>query len=437
MKTVKRFMVTALFVLLVFAGLNVTAAAKVKLSNKSITLMPTQTKTLKVTGTKSKVKWSSSKKSVAIVTSKGKVTAKKAGKATITAKVGSKKYTCRVTVVNPSLDKKKLTLEVGETGRVEIKRSCTGAKWSVSNKKVIKIVGGDDWVSIKALKAGTATVTAKFAKKKMTCKVTVKANQSVETPVPAPIPTPIPTPTPLPTPKPTPKPTETPSPTPVPAPKPTIAPTPEPTYIDLSKENVTMTVGETQYINIKTNAGKLGADVRSGFLYTDIVLDAGSSEYDYTLAITAKRVGTSTIRVYEGPAYDPTAYKNVTVTILPPVEIAVPDDLPKTITYTRYNKSKVTVEITDIKAEYALGDDTCEFKIFYSGKKIADTNSTTASSVTEIAYKIYRISDNAVVDSGNHFVTALKVGEAFADQYFYTSYLQPGKYRLEFLDVVS
>lgn len=74
------------------------SAATMKLSNKKLTLVAGKTKTLKVTGTKASVKWSSSDKSVATVSSKGKVTAKKHGKATITAKVGSKKLTCKVTV---------------------------------------------------------------------------------------------------------------------------------------------------------------------------------------------------------------------------------------------------------------------------------------------------------------------------------------------------
>lgn len=53
---------------------------------------------MKVTGKAGKVTWKSSKKSVAAVSSKGVVTAKKAGKAKITATVDGCKLTCTVTV---------------------------------------------------------------------------------------------------------------------------------------------------------------------------------------------------------------------------------------------------------------------------------------------------------------------------------------------------
>ena len=83
-------------------GLNVIstveAASRVKINKTKASLVKGKTLQLKISGTSKKIKWSSSKKSVATVSSKGKVTAKKKGTATITAKVGSKKYTCKVTV---------------------------------------------------------------------------------------------------------------------------------------------------------------------------------------------------------------------------------------------------------------------------------------------------------------------------------------------------
>ena len=71
---------------------------KVKLNATKLTLYVGETFNLKVTGTKQKVKWSSSNKEVVTVNKKGKVSAKGKGKATITAKVGNKKYKCNVTV---------------------------------------------------------------------------------------------------------------------------------------------------------------------------------------------------------------------------------------------------------------------------------------------------------------------------------------------------
>lgn len=77
---------------------SVAHAASVKLSQTKVSLKVGQTKQLKLTGTKKSVTWSTSKKSVATVSKSGKVTAKAAGTATITAKSNGKKYTCKVTV---------------------------------------------------------------------------------------------------------------------------------------------------------------------------------------------------------------------------------------------------------------------------------------------------------------------------------------------------
>lgn len=83
-----------------FSHTTVAEAATVKLNTTKKVLLVSQTYTLKVKGTSKKVKWSSSKKTVATVTSKGKVTAKKAGKAVISAKVAGKTYKCTITVSN-------------------------------------------------------------------------------------------------------------------------------------------------------------------------------------------------------------------------------------------------------------------------------------------------------------------------------------------------
>ena len=70
------------------------------LSRKKLNLTKGSTFTLKVRGVSGKknIIWKSSKKKVASVTKKGKVTARKKGTAVITAKIKSRKFRCRVTV---------------------------------------------------------------------------------------------------------------------------------------------------------------------------------------------------------------------------------------------------------------------------------------------------------------------------------------------------
>ena len=86
--------ITSVFV----PGQQTDAKAKVKLNKKKLVLTVGKKAKLKMKGTKKKVKWSSSKKKIATVTKKGVVKAKKKGTAKIVAKIGKKKYTCKVVV---------------------------------------------------------------------------------------------------------------------------------------------------------------------------------------------------------------------------------------------------------------------------------------------------------------------------------------------------
>ena len=67
------------------------------LSEKSITLVEGEKKTLKVKGTKSKAHWSSDNKNIATVKN-GVVTAKKSGATSIRVKVSGKVFKCKVWV---------------------------------------------------------------------------------------------------------------------------------------------------------------------------------------------------------------------------------------------------------------------------------------------------------------------------------------------------
>ena len=71
---------------------------KPKLNNTRLSVYTKTSKQLKLKGTSRKVTWSSSAPSVVSVNKKGKITARRTGKATITAKVNGVKYKCKVTV---------------------------------------------------------------------------------------------------------------------------------------------------------------------------------------------------------------------------------------------------------------------------------------------------------------------------------------------------
>lgn len=96
----------------------VAEAATVKLNKKTLTLVVGKSETLKITGTKAKVTWSTSDKKVATVSTSGKVTGKKEGKAIITATVNKKKYNCTVTVKKPEVS---FTTQEEVLGKIKVK----------------------------------------------------------------------------------------------------------------------------------------------------------------------------------------------------------------------------------------------------------------------------------------------------------------------------
>ena len=95
MKNKKNLICFVLLISLAFtmAFGSVTVSAAPKLNRTKVTLLKGEKTTLKVTGTRQKVAWRSSKKSVATVNSKGQVVAKNKGSATIYAKVSKKSGT--------------------------------------------------------------------------------------------------------------------------------------------------------------------------------------------------------------------------------------------------------------------------------------------------------------------------------------------------------
>ena len=102
---VKKIVVLTLCVALVMGNFQMNVMAKrtpkPKLNKKNITIMMGKTSKLKLENNKKKVKWRSLNKKIATVTKKGLVKGKSEGKTTIVAKVGKKKYKCKVRVRDP------------------------------------------------------------------------------------------------------------------------------------------------------------------------------------------------------------------------------------------------------------------------------------------------------------------------------------------------
>lgn len=128
-----------------------------------------------ITSTWKKPSFSSSDSTVASVNTYGKITAKKAGEAIITAKIKNGEASCRI-LVEPTvitLSKTSLSLENGYTASLSAEVS-TGhpVKWKSSKTSVAVI---NEAGVITAKKPGTTTITATADKTSVSCEVTVKS----------------------------------------------------------------------------------------------------------------------------------------------------------------------------------------------------------------------------------------------------------------------
>lgn len=148
------------------------SAASVRLNKTKIVLVVGQTYNLKVSGTKKTPQWSSSNKKIVSVTKKGVVKGLKKGTATITAKIGKKKYKCKVTVEAPKLSSTKKTVTAGTSFALKLNGTKRTVKWYTSNKKIATVSKKG---VVKTLRAGSVKITAKLGGKSYVCRLTVKA----------------------------------------------------------------------------------------------------------------------------------------------------------------------------------------------------------------------------------------------------------------------
>ena len=116
--------------------LNVQAATRTRLNYTSVKIAQGETKQVKVLGKRGrKVKWTSNNSKIVTV-EKGKITALKGGKATVTAKVGSKRMRCKVTVVG--LNATELTVARGNRIQLRVKNG-KNTKWKSTNENILRV----------------------------------------------------------------------------------------------------------------------------------------------------------------------------------------------------------------------------------------------------------------------------------------------------------
>ena len=212
----KSLAITLILSLCLTLAAPVDAKSKVKLNITKATLSIGGSINLKLLNNKKKVTWKSSNKKVASVTKKGKVKAKKKGKASIVARVGKKKYTCKITVgkvsksvkvtKKPSVSKtaqpsctpilvtmppiptkikstaefieKEITMKVGETRKLEVnlvKGTMYYASWTgfrSFSEEIVKVINSSEGI-VTAISEGTTKIEFMSGAPDCHCTITV------------------------------------------------------------------------------------------------------------------------------------------------------------------------------------------------------------------------------------------------------------------------
>ena len=126
---------------------------------RKVTLIVGQTQQLH----RANAAWSSGKPKIAAVSPDGRVNALKKGKTTITAKVGKKKYTYRITIQAPRLSASVKKLALKKSFTLKVKNTNRKFRITSSDPSIAKIrKTGTNRVKITANNNGTAQIRAAY-----------------------------------------------------------------------------------------------------------------------------------------------------------------------------------------------------------------------------------------------------------------------------------
>lgn len=168
----RKFAMVYLVILICLLGMSsaVFAAPSPSISTKKVTIVVGNSKKIAVKNARKKVRWRSSRPSVARVNANGSVTALKKGKTVITATVAGKKYTCRVSVIPAKLNVSKMALSIHGSKKLKFTNSRGKVKWSSIDKAIAKVSSAG---KVTGVNVGKTTITAKIGTATYRCQVTV------------------------------------------------------------------------------------------------------------------------------------------------------------------------------------------------------------------------------------------------------------------------
>lgn len=142
------------------------------ISSTSKTVNIGQKITLKINNYSGSVKWSTSNKKIATVSSSGVVKGIAKGTATITAKLSNgATLSCNVKVTKAFISPSKLSILIDQSSKLTLMNATSSVSWSSSNSKIAKV---DKKGNVIGVAKGTATIYATCGGVRYSCVVTVK-----------------------------------------------------------------------------------------------------------------------------------------------------------------------------------------------------------------------------------------------------------------------